>query len=62
MICVGKVRVRDYDRQDGTHVRNHTREHPSSSDVLGELPPEEQAEHPENEAGDRSDQDKGAGL
>ena len=37
-----KVKVRDYGKKDGTHVRSYTREQSSSPGALGDLPPEEQ--------------------
>ena len=36
-----KVRVRDYNKKDGTHVKNYTREQPGSSGASDELPPED---------------------
>lgn len=36
-----KVKVRDYSKKDGTHVKNYTREQPGSSGASGELPPED---------------------
>lgn len=35
-----KTKVRTYDKQDGTHVREHSREISSQPSYSGELPPE----------------------
>ena len=40
MVSLPKTRVRSFDKQDGTHVRQHDREIPSQSSYAEELPPE----------------------
>ena len=39
------MRVKDYDKQDGTHVKSYTREQSSSPGASGELPPENEDEY-----------------